>query len=68
MITLNETTSLIIHAVARVKTVATEESEKNRIITTAAKIIKTDIEAVITEKDLYPLPEDVCSLEKNTEY
>ena len=38
------------------------------IIKTAADLIKNGIKCMVTSKDMYPIPEDIASIEKNIDF
>ena len=55
--TFRSTASYIIHKFKRLPKPEASEIQKFRVIETAAKLVKSDIKAVETRKDIYPSAE-----------
>lgn len=65
VITLKENASTIIHEFHKRQQSSNDEEEKAKIISTAAKLIKSDIVSMSTPTDMYPSISDVSSTDKN---
>ena len=68
VVTFRRTAASIMHKFYYLPKKQYAESEKLRIIETAANLIKNDIKMMDTSKGIYPSPEDVGSVEKSLEF
>ncbi|WAR17805.1 hypothetical protein MAR_032399 [Mya arenaria] len=68
VVTLRHTASSILHDFYKQQDNNGSEEKKRSIIETAAKLIRSDIKALDSNKSEYPSPTDISSTEKNIEY
>ena len=68
VVTFRSTAASILHKFYDLPKQQDDESEKLRIIETAANLIKNDIKMMNTSNDIYPSPEDIGSVEKKFEF
>ena len=64
VVTFRSTAASILHKFYDLPIQQDPESEKLRIIETAANLIKNGIKIMDTSKDIYPSPEDIGSVKK----
>ena len=67
-LTLKQTASSILHSFVNNKRSRSEAEEKERLIKTVAKLIKSDILEISTDNSVYPPPDSIASIETNRNF
>jgi hypothetical protein len=65
VVTFRNTAASVLHDFYYLPKKQDPDTEKLRIVETAAHLIKNDIKSMAVAKDIYPSPEDISSVEKN---
>ena len=68
VVTFRSTAAVILQAFYDAPKLTDAKAEEMRIIKTAQDLIKNDIKCMATSKEMYPIPEDIASIEKNIDY